>query len=74
MLDKKLHCENLYKEFLTVKKETDILVQDYIKNGVFSHEIKAEDLIKKEELRQQILDCRDCLVLTPEEWLDIENN
>jgi len=75
MTDKKTHCENLYQNFLDLKKKTHIDVEHFTSGKVPSPQaIKAEDLLKKEEIRQQLLHCKDSLSLKPEEWFEIENS
>jgi hypothetical protein len=73
-LNKKILCEDLYKEYLELKKKTHITVQDHISGKPLNYNyINAKDLLKKEEIRQQLLDCKECLNLKPEEWFEIEN-
>lgn len=74
MSDKKTRCEELYKEYLELDQKTRIVVQNYVpgKKMIPQH-IDPEELLKREELRMQLLDCRDVLSLDSEELFELEN-
>ena len=74
MTDKKMLCETLYKEYLELEKKTHIKVELYTPGkDLTPQSINPDDLIKKEELRKKLLDCKDCLNLKDADWFEIEN-
>jgi len=74
MSDKKVFCENLYKEYLDLREKTKIEIQDY-KPGqdLKTQYIDPKELLKKEEVRLKLLECKDILELKPDEWFEIES-
>jgi hypothetical protein len=74
MTNKKLLCENLYKRYLELKEKTRVDVNVNTSGKITDPKhLSAEDLLNKEAVRQQLLDCKDSLDLRPEEWFEIEN-
>ena len=74
MAEKKKYCEDLYNEYLELAKKTHIRVENYVPGKPLTPQhINPEDLLKKEEVRLKLLECRDILPLKEHEWFEIEN-
>lgn len=74
MTNKKNVCENLYKDYLKLAEKTHIRVETYVPGRPLTpQQIDPADLLKKEEIRLKLLDCKDSLNLSPEDWFEIEN-
>ena len=73
MNDKNVNCADLYKQYLELEAKTDIPVQNYIPGkDLIPTPINGDDLLKREEIRRQLLVCKNELDLKPEEWFEIE--
>jgi len=74
MTEKRQVCEQLWEEYKTLSEKTHINVESYVPGKPLTpHYIDPNDLVKKEELRLKLLDCKEVLNLNPEQWFDIEN-
>lgn len=72
MSEKKTKCEELYTEYKSLLEKTNVQVQG--SGAISAARIPdAKDFLRKEEIRQELLDCRDSLDLSGEEWFEIEN-
>ena len=75
----KEECEQMYQEFISLKREIDDVFQVHdVKPG---QKIEAklappiEKFNRRDFLRNEIyLNCKDCLVLKPSEWFDIDED
>ncbi|MEK7644930.1 MAG: hypothetical protein AAB391_01205 [Patescibacteria group bacterium] len=74
MSDKKTRCEELYKEYLELDQKTRIIVGNYVSGKKMTPQhIDPEELLKREELRMQLLDCRGVLDLSDDQLFELEN-
>lgn len=74
MTDKKMRCKELYEKYVELEGKTRIVVETYVPGkALMPQYINPEDLLKKEEVRKELLDCKDFLDLKPDVWFDIEN-
>ena len=74
MTDKKTHCAELYKMYIELDRKTHINVETYVPGKPLKPQyINPEELLKKEEIRKELLDCKDFLDLKPDVWFEIEN-
>lgn len=69
--NKKDVCQRLYEQYTELVKDMRLHVQVSEKKADPKY-IKPEYFARREEMRLQLLDCKDCLKLPPREWFKIE--
>ncbi len=65
-------CQRLYEQYMELVEKTRMHIQVPGNKRADQKHIKPEDLEDREEIRLQLLNCKDCLDLTPGEWFKIE--
>lgn len=64
-------CRKLYGQYTELVNKTQRYMQTPGRK-VDPKYVKPEDRDRKEEIRLQLLDCKECLKLSPREWFEIE--
>ena len=64
-------CQKLYEQYTELVKDMQLHMQVPGKKADPKY-IKPEDFARREEMRLRLLDCKDCLKLSPREWFKIE--
>lgn len=68
-------CQKLYKEYLKLKEKTQLVIHSVEEKEVKPQILDPEDLLRKEEMRRELIsNCRKYLSLTPEQWIELEND